>query len=394
MNDSSGAVTIRVHSTIAEIPAATWDACAGEINPTVSHAFLNALEESGSTTTRSGWTPQHLSLAGPRGEIVGVVPLYAKTHSYGEYIFDYGWADAYERAGGRYYPKLLSAVPFTPVPGPRLMLRPDAPRESRNLLLAGMVEFVNRRRISSLHVNFPESVEAEALTEAGFLQRLGQQFHWTNDGYRDFDDFLAALNSRKRKAVKKERREALGRGLDIEVLTGADLKPRHWDAFYEFYLATSDRKWGSAYLNRRFFGMIGERMPERIVLVMARRGANYVAGAFNLLGTETIYGRNWGSYGDFKFLHFECCYYQAIEFAIAHGLKRVEAGAQGPHKIQRGYLPVPTYSAHWIPDPAFRRAVAQFLARERQMIEHKIEGLSEFSPFRHEEPSCGDNAES
>jgi predicted N-acyltransferase len=358
------------------------------VNPTVSHTFLNAMEESGSTTTRTGWMPQHLSLAGPNGEITGVVPLYAKTHSYGEYIFDYGWADAYERAGGRYYPKLLSAVPFTPVPGPRLLLHPSAPAEAREHLLAGMIEFTKRRRISSLHVNFPDPAEAEALTEAGFLQRLGQQFHWTNAGYRDFDDFLAALNSRKRKAVKKERREALARGLEIDVLTGADLKPRHWDAFFEFYLATSDRKWGSAYLNRRFFAMIGERMPEKIVLFMARRGANYVAGAFNLLGKDTIYGRNWGSYGDYKFLHFECCYYQAIEFAITRGLKRVEAGAQGPHKIQRGYLPVPTYSAHWIPDPAFRRAVAQFLARERQMIEHKMDGLGEFSPFRHEEAAC------
>jgi uncharacterized protein len=388
MNDASAAVTVRVHSAIAEIPAETWDACAGDINPTVSHTFLNALEESGSTTPRTGWAPQHLSLAGPDGEIVAVLPLYAKTHSHGEYIFDYGWADAYERAGGRYYPKLLSAVPFTPVPGPRLMLHPGAPPDSRDLLLAGMVEFVKRRRISSLHVNFPEAEEAEALTEAGFLKRLGQQFHWSNNGYRDFEDYLAALNSRKRKAVKKERRESLARGLDIDVLTGADLRPRHWDAFFEFYLATSDRKWGSAYLNRRFFAMIGERMPEKLVLVMARRGSNYVAGAFNLLGKETIYGRNWGSYGDYKFLHFECCYYQAIEFAITHGLKRVEAGAQGPHKIQRGYLPVPTYSVHWIPDPAFRRAVAQFLARERQMVEHKIEGLTEFSPFRQEDSVC------
>jgi predicted N-acyltransferase len=385
MNDVTDTVTVRLHASIAEIRAATWDACAGEINPTISHAFLNALEESGSTTKRTGWTPLHLSLEGSDGEIIGVVPLYAKTHSYGEYIFDYGWADAFERAGGRYYPKLLSAVPFTPVPGPRLLIRPGTPPEAREHLLAGMVELVNRRQISSLHVNFPETADAAAMIEAGFLQRLGQQFHWTNDGYRDFDDFLAALNSRKRKAVKKERREALAPGLDIEVLTGSDLKPRHWDAFFEFYLATSDRKWGSAYLNRRFFALIGERMPEKIVLFLARRGGKYVAGAFNLLSKETIYGRNWGSYGDYKFLHFECCYYQAIQFAITHGLKRVEAGAQGPHKIQRGYLPAPTYSFHWIPDPGFRRAVAQFLARERQMIEHKMEGLAEFSPFRHED---------
>ena len=217
------------------------------------------------------------------------------------------------------------------------------------------------------------------------MQRIGQQFHWTNEGYGDFDDFLAALNSRKRKAVKKERREALADGLEIEVLNGADLDTRHWDAFYRFYLATSDRKWGQAYLNRKFFALIGERMPEKIVLVLARRDGKYVAGALNLLGKETIYGRNWGSYGDYKFLHFECCYYRAIDFAIARGLKRVEAGAQGPHKLQRGYLPVPTYSAHWIPDPAFRRAVAQFLARERDMVERKIDALGEYSPFRHED---------
>ena len=385
MNDSDGMITVKVHASIAEIPAAAWDACAGEKNPSVSHAFLNALEESGSTTPRTGWTPQHLTLAGPGSCIVGVVPLYAKTHSYGEYIFDYGWADAFERAGGRYYPKLLSASPFTPVPGPRLMVHAGAPPETRAHLIAAMIELAKRRRISSLHVNFPESTDLEALTEAGFLQRMGQQFHWTNDSFRDFDDFLAALNSRKRKAVKKERREALAPGLEIDVLTGADLKPRHWDAFYEFYLATSDRKWGSAYLNRRFFALIGERMAEKIVLIMARHGANYVAGAFNLLGTETIYGRNWGSYGDYKFLHFECCYYQAIEFAITHGLKRVEAGAQGPHKLQRGYLPVPTYSAHWIHDSGFRRAVAQFLAREREMVAQKIEHLADnYSPFRHD----------
>jgi len=388
MNDTDAAISVRVHAAIAEIPAASWDACAGGVNPSVCHAFLTALEESGSTTSRTGWTPQHLSIAGPDGTILGVAPLYAKTHSYGEYIFDYGWADAYERAGRRYYPKLLSAAPFTPIPGPRLMLKAGAPAETRAHLIAGMIELAKRRRISSLHVNFPEQGDMEALSEAGFLQRLGQQFHWSNDGYRDFGDYLDALNSRKRKAVKKERREALAPGLEIEVLTGADLTPRHWDAFYEFYLATADRKWGSAYLNRRFFALIGERMPEKIVLVMARHRATYVAGALNLLGTDTIYGRNWGSYGEYKFLHFECCYYQAIEFAITHGLKRVEAGAQGPHKIQRGYLPAPTFSAHWIPDPAFRRAVAQFLARERDMVARKMDGLAEFSPFRQGETSA------
>ena len=385
MNDNDGSVTVRVHAAIAEIPAAAWDACAGDVNPSVSYAFLSALEDSGSTTSRTGWAPQHLSLAGADGAIVGVVPLYSKSHSYGEYVFDYGWADAFERAGGRYYPKLISAVPFTPVPGPRLLLRPDAPPETRDHLIAAMVELCNRRRISSVHVTFAEQGDAEALTEAGFLQRIGQQFHWTNNGYRDFDDYLTALNSRKRKAVKKERREALADGLEIEVLTGSDLKSRHWDAFYKFYLATSDRKWGQAYLNRKFFELVGERMPENVVLVMAQHGGKYVAGALNLLGKETIYGRNWGSYGDYKFLHFECCYYQAIEFAITRGLRRVEAGAQGTHKLQRGYLPTATYSAHWIPDPGFRRAVAQFLERERFMVERKIEGLAEYSPFRHED---------
>jgi predicted N-acyltransferase len=382
---SADTVTLTVHSAIAEIPAAEWDSCAGDINPTLSHTFLGAMEESGSATGRAGWAPQHLSLADDTGRIVGIVPLYLKSHSYGEYVFDYGWADAYERAGGRYYPKALAAVPFTPVPGPRLLVRPDAPPDTKSALIAGLAEFTRQRGISSLHINFPEEGDAEALFEAGFLKRMGQQFHWTNDGYKTFDDYLAALNSRKRKAVKKERRESTEPGLEIEVLTGADLQPKHWDAFYRFYLATSDRKWGSAYLNRKFFALINERMADKIVLVMARRGAEYVAGAFNILGRETIYGRNWGSYGDYKMLHFECCYYRAIEFAIDHGLKRVEAGAQGPHKLQRGYLPVPTYSAHYIPDPNFRRAVAQFLAREREMVEHKIEQLGEYSPFRHTE---------
>jgi predicted N-acyltransferase len=381
----SDQISLTVHKAIDEIPADDWDSCAGGINPTLSYIFLQAMEESGSTSGRTGWAPQHLSLSDDTGRVVGVVPLYLKSHSYGEYVFDYGWADAYERAGGRYYPKALGAVPFTPVPGPRLLVRPDAPPDTKATLIAGLAEFTRQRGISSLHINFPDDGDAEALFEAGFLKRMGQQFHWTNDGYKDFADYLAALNSRKRKAVNKERREALQPGLEIDVLTGADLQPKHWDAFYRFYLATSDRKWGSAYLNRKFFALIGERMADKIVLVMARNGKEYVAGAFNILGTETIYGRNWGSYGDYKMLHFECCYYRAIEFAIDHGLKRVEAGAQGPHKLQRGYLPVPTYSAHYIPDPGFRRAVAQFLAREREMVEQKIEQLGEYSPFRQTE---------
>jgi predicted N-acyltransferase len=385
MNDTGEAITLRVHGAIREIPAEEWDACAGDINPTVSHIFLNALEESGSVTARSGWAPAHLSFAEPGGRVIGAAPLYLKSHSYGEYVFDWGWADAYERAGGRYYPKLLCAVPFTPVPGPRLLVAPDAPAETRAHLIVGMVELARQRKLSSLHVNFPSAAEADAFEEAGFLKRIGQQFHWSNEGYATFDDYLAALNSRKRKAVKKERREALDGGIEVEALTGADLTPRVWDAFFRLYLATTDRKWGSAYLNRKFFALIGERMPDKVVLVMAKRGGEYIAGAFNILGRDTLYGRNWGAPREYRFLHFECCYYQAIEFAIDRGLKRVEAGAQGPHKLQRGYLPVPTYSAHWIPEPSFRRAVAAFLDRERDMIEQKIEHLAEFSPFRHED---------
>ncbi|HTV90211.1 MAG TPA: GNAT family N-acetyltransferase [Stellaceae bacterium] len=386
MNDSGEPVTLSVHGAIHEIDATEWDTCAGGANPTVSHVFLNALEESGSATARSGWAPAHLAFRDKGGRLRGAVPMYLKSHSYGEYVFDWGWADAYERAGGRYYPKLLAAVPFTPVPGPRLLVAPDAPAATKSHLLAGLVELARQRKLSSVHVNFPEAEDFALLGEAGFLPRVGQQFHWTNQGYRDFDDYLAALNHRKRKAVKKERREALADGqIEVDLLTGSDLTEKAWDAFYRLYLGTSDRKWGQAYLTRRFFSMIGERMPDNVVLFMARRGRDYIAGAFNLLGRDTIYGRNWGAHREYRFLHFECCYYRAIEFACQHGLQRVEAGAQGPHKLQRGYLPVPTYSAHWIPDPGFRRAVAQFLAREREMVEQKIEHLAEYSPFRHAE---------
>jgi uncharacterized protein len=388
MNDGGEpTITLSVHGAIREIDAAAWDRCTGEVNPTVSHAFLSALEDSGSATARSGWAPQHLVFAdrGGGGRLLGAVPMYLKSHSYGEYVFDWGWADAYERAGGRYYPKLLCAVPFTPVPGPRLLVAPEAPDQTTSHLVAGMVELARQRKLSSLHVNFPQESDFAAFGEAGFLQRVGQQFHWTNDGYRDFDDYLAALNSRKRKAVKKERREALAGGIEIDLVTGSDLTERVWDAFYRLYLGTTDRKWGSAYLTRKFFSLLGERMPDKVVLFMARRGSQYIAGAFNILGGDTIYGRNWGAHREYRFLHFECCYYRAIEFACQRGLKRVEAGAQGPHKLQRGYLPVPTYSAHWIPDANFRRAVAAFLARERDMVERKIEHLAEYSPFRHTE---------
>jgi uncharacterized protein len=383
MADGGDGVTVKVVSALSDIPAAAWDACAGSDNPFVSHAFLDALEASGSATAESGWLPQHLALEDDSGTLLGAVPLYLKSHSYGEYIFDWGWASAYERAGGRYYPKLQCAVPFTPVTGPRLLLRPDAPEAAADTLVAAMVELARRHKVSSLHVTFPTEPEWQRLGDAGFLQRIGQQFHWQNEGYGSFDEFLEALNSRKRKQIRRERRDAMQGGIEIEMLTGGDIKSAHWDAFYRFYRSTSDRKWGEAYLTRRFFDLLGERMAERVLLIMAKKSGRYVAGALNLFGTETLFGRNWGCLGDFPFLHFEACYYRAIDFAIARGLKRVEAGAQGQHKIQRGYLPTPVYSAHWIRDPGFARAVADFVMRERRALENEMEQLEEtLSPFR------------
>jgi uncharacterized protein len=382
------AYTIRVIDRIAAIPASAWDACAGSDNPFLSYAFLDALEESGSATAETGWLPQHLALEDAGGQILGVAPLYLKGHSYGEYVFDHGWADAYERAGGRYYPKLQCAVPFTPVTGPRLLVHPALGKEGgeavADALISGMLELARRHKVSSLHVTFPTRGEWERFGEAGFLQRMGQQFHWENQGYSSFDDFLAALSSRKRKTIRKEREAALAGGIAIHTLTGAAIEKRHWDAFFRFYIATSDRKWGSPYLTREFFDLIGARMADRIVLMMAEKNGRPIAGALNLRGGDTLYGRNWGCAGDFPFLHFEACYYRAIDFAIAHGLRRVEAGAQGQHKIQRGYLPSPTYSAHWIRDPGFKRAVADFLARERRAVSHEMDELAELSPFRRE----------
>ena len=381
--DGGDRLTLRVVDGLAEVTAVAWDACAGD-HPFVSHAFLQALEESGSATGETGWLPQHVLLEDADGRLVAAAPLYVKSHSYGEYVFDHGWAAAYERAGGRYYPKLQVAVPFTPVPGPRLLLRSDAPSESRRRLIAGLVEVAKRSGLSSLHVTFPTADDCAALVEAGFVRRVGQQFHWENQDYGSFDDFLAALSSRKRKQIKRERRDA-NAAVAIELLIGGDLKTRHWDAFFRFYTSTSDRKWGSPYLTREFFDLLGQRMADKVLLVMAKHDGRYVAGALNLIGPDTLYGRNWGCVGDFPFLHFEACYYRAIEFAIAHGLKRVEAGAQGEHKIQRGYLPQPTYSAHWIRDAGFRRAVADFLQRETVAVEGEMEMLEgELSPFRRE----------
>ncbi len=288
------------------------------------------------------------------GQLLGCAPMYLKSHSYGEYVFDWGWANAYERAGGRYYPKLQVAVPFTPVPGPRLLLRPGAGPEVRAALAQGLVGAAEQLGVSSLHVTFCQRPEWDALAAAGLLRRQGVQYHWHNRGYRSFDDFLATLKSSKRKTIRKERARVAEQGLTLETLTGDALTPAIWDVFYPFYRSTVDKRWGSAYLRKRFFQRLGETMADRVVLVMARHGGRYVGGALNLQGGDTLYGRVWGCRQPFEFLHFEACYYQAIEFAIAHGLARVEAGAQGPHKLQRGYEPVPTYSAHWIRDPGLR----------------------------------------
>lgn len=379
------ALAARIVTSLAEVPAAAWDACAGGDNPFLSHAFLEALETSGSATAKTGWLPQHLLVEDRAARLLAAAPLYLKSHSYGEYVFDWGWADAYERAGGRYYPKLQCAVPFTPVPGPRLLVRPDAPEGAQAALIEALVEVARRQRVSSLHVTFPTEKEWRALGAAGFLQRQGQQFHWQNRGYRDFEDFLDALSSRKRKQIRRERRDALAGGIVVRVLTGAEITKRHWDAFFRFYISTSDRKWGDPYLTRRFFDLLGDRLSDRVALVVAEREGAVIAGALNLIGRDALYGRNWGCLGDFPFLHFECCYYQAIEFAIARGLARVEAGAQGPHKIQRGYLPVPTYSAHWIADPALERAIADFLRRETRSIERERAQLAGLSPYRGDE---------
>ncbi len=388
MPDGAASLTLTLHPRICEIPAAAWDACAGEQNPFVSHAFLSVLEESGSAGARTGWLPQHAVLRDASGRIVGVAPMYAKSHSYGEYVFDHGWAHAFERAGGAYYPKLQVAVPFSPVPGPRLLMRVATSDADAGVGVAAMAraleEACRRLDLSSVHVTFCREAEWSALGRAGWLQRTGMQFHWHNEGYASFEDFLAALSSRKRKTVRRERREA-GLGLRLRALRGAEIEPRHWKAFYGFYTATIDRKWGSAYLTPRFFPLLAERLGDKVVLMLAEQSGEPVAGALNLMGADTLYGRNWGCRGEWPFLHFELCYYQAIEFAIAHRLKRIEAGAQGQHKIQRGYLPEQTFSAHWIAHPGLRRAVADFLRHERVEIAADMAALREHLPFRADE---------
>jgi predicted N-acyltransferase len=384
MPDDAPELSLSLHPAIAGIPAAEWDACAGDGNPFVSHAFLAALEESGSVGARTGWLPQHAALRDAGGTLLACAPCYAKSHSYGEYVFDHSWADAFERAGGRYYPKLQVAAPFSPVAGPRLLRRPDAGLPPA-ALAQGLAQACAELDLSSVHVTFCEREEWEALGRVGWLRRLGMQFHWSNAGYGCFDDFLGTLASRKRKQIRRERREAAASGFVLKTLRGHEITPRHWQAFHQFYRSTTDKKWGrSAYLTPRFWPLLGEALGDAVVLMVAEQDGEPVAGALNLLGRDALYGRNWGSLVDAPFLHFELCYYRAIDFAIENGVPRVEAGAQGEHKIQRGYLPVPTYSAHWIAHPGLRRAVADFLERERPAMEEEIEALAELSPFRHE----------
>ncbi len=385
MPDGRTPIQVRIVSEIDAIPAEDWDACAGDSNPFVSHAFLAALEDGGAVGAETGWLPQHLVVEDDQGRAAGVAPFYMRADSYGEYIFDHGWAHAYERAGGHYYPKLLCGVPFSPVPGPRLLVRRDAFAEkARAALASAMIDAARQGNLSSIHVNFLPKEDWNYLSRFGFLKRLGQQYHWHNDGYRDFDDFLNALNSRKRKTIRKERRKLEEWGLTFEALTCDRLQDRHWDAFYRFYRNTVDRKWGAAYLTRDFFFRLHETMADKVVLIVGRLDGKIVCGALNLLGADALYGRNWGCDTRFRFLHFEVCYYQAIDYAIRTGLARVEAGAQGQHKIQRGYTPVETYSAHWIADRNFRRAVADYLKREREAVGEEIEFLADFTPFRKE----------
>jgi predicted N-acyltransferase len=394
--------TIKVATTIEAVPAAVWDACAmhpaatpalarcsvdtseDPRNPFVSHAFLHAMEASGSATKRTGWAPIHVTVEDATGTIVAAAPCYLKSHSRGEYVFDQGWADAYERAGGSYYPKLQVSVPFTPATGPRLLVRPGPQAaQARSALIKGLQALMQQTGASSTHVTFLPKDEWEELGAAGFLRRQDQQFHWLNEGYESFDAFLEALASRKRKAIRRERRDAVAAGIDIEQLTGAAISEAHWDAFFAFYQDTGSRKWGRPYLTRAFFSQISASMADQVLLVMAKRAGRYIAGAINFIGANVLYGRHWGCVEQHPFLHFEVCYYQAIDFAIRRGLARVEAGAQGEHKLARGYRPVMTYSAHDIADPSLRRAVADYLKRETAYVDAVQGELEGMTPFRH-----------
>ena len=390
-------ITVQVATSIAALDAADWDRCAnppaeagpdpsGERhNPFLSHAFLKALESSGSVGGRSGWSPAHVAVE-EGGRLIAAAPTYIKTNSQGEYVFDHSWADAYARAGGRYYPKIQVAVPFTPATGRRFLVSPGQDVEAaQGYLTAGLRALRKEVKASSTHATFVTKAEWDSLGAQGWLQRTDQQFHFVNEGYAGFDDFLAALASRKRKNIRKERESALAGGITIEHLTGPDIREEHWDAFFAFYMDTGSRKWGRPYLNRRFFSEIGAGMADRILLVMAKRAGRYVAGAINFIGDDALYGRNWGCVEEHPFLHFEVCYYQAIDFALSRGLGRVEAGAQGEHKLARGYRPTTTYSVHDIADPRLAAAIADYLDHERGYVENAVEQLGEHLPFRHED---------
>ena len=396
-------LTVRIAQSLRDVEAARWDACANpaapalaskhegleslsqseRFNPFITHAFLLACETSKSTGGRTGWGPVHLLIEDAEKNLLACAPAYLKSHSQGEYVFDHGWAEALERAGGRYYPKVQIAVPFTPAPGRRLLVAPGPRADvARATLIAGADALRDKAGASSVHATFLPKAEWDLLGEAGFLQRTGEQFHFLNEGYATFEAFLNALASRKRKMIRRERAEALAPGIEIERLTGTEITEGHWDAFYEFYMDTGSRKWGRPYLTRAFFSEVGAALSARILLVMAKRAGRYIAGAINFIGDDALYGRNWGAIEHHPFLHFELCYYQAIDFAISRGLKRVEAGAQGEHKLARGYRPVPTYSAHSFADPRMTRAIKDYLVRERAAIAQSIEADGEHVPFR------------
>ncbi|WP_084646439.1 GNAT family N-acetyltransferase [Devosia insulae] len=378
-----------VLSSIAEIPAAVWNALAPQHdglvdNPFLDHRFLLALEQSGSASNRTGWQPQHLLLSDSTGTLVGAMPLYLKSHSQGEYVFDHGWADAFQRAGGEYYPKLQCAVPFTPVTGPRFLAKDDA---SRTALIRTAETLATRNNISSVHATFVSEAEADLARGSGWLVRHDTQYHWHNDGFSSFEDFLGTLSSRHRKVTRRERRDALeADGLTVKWLTGADLTEAVWDQFFEFYQDTGSRKWGRPYLNRRFFSLLSEAMADRVLLMFAYDGDEPIAGTFSMIGHDRLYGRYWGATRNVPFLHFELCYYQAIDYAIAHKLPVVEAGAQGEHKLARGYAPATTRSVHWIGHPGLRDAVARFVAQERASVAREQEQLERYTPFRHGDP--------
>jgi predicted N-acyltransferase len=384
--DGGERIEITVLGGLNEVAAEDWDACAAHgpgrpADPFTTHRFLKALEDSGSVGPGTGWQPRHL-VARQGGVIVAVMPLYAKSHSQGEYIFDHNWAHAYERAGGRYYPKLQAAVPFTPATGRRFLTRPGQEAVGRAALVEGAVRLATQNRVSSLHVTFCTAEERSWGAAQGLLTRTTQQFHWFNRSYADFDAFLAELSSRKRKAIRKERAEANAFGGEIVALTGEAIEPSHWDAFWRFYQDTGARKWGTPYLTRAFFDRAQDTLRDDMLLILARRGGRWVAGALNFIGRDTLYGRYWGCIEDHPCLHFELCYYRAIDHAIAQGMVRVEAGAQGAHKLARGYLPVETHSLHWIADPGLERAIAQYLDAERRAVDEEIEVLTAYGPFR------------